>query len=184
MRYHSIGGLGIFTFSGQISCKRLTFYNLDGCHQIWSPSQPASEDWDAPMGHLPSRATFPLYSLSNHMQGPTSQMKRLRNNATQTHNQPVRTYNGRHGSLRYQPDEQRRFQGLEDNTVAMGQGGRKNCCCSCHTATQRASSHVTVFNEDQQRPGVIMVPVSREKEAGSVMKHMPLQVGFGHCVPI
>lgn len=136
------------------------------------------------MSHLPSRATIPLYSLSTHMQGSTSQMQSLRKNATQTHNQPMRTYNGRHGSLRYQPDERRRIQGPAINTVAMGQGCPDNCPCVCHTPPQRVSSHVTVFNEDQQRPGVIMVPVSRGKAAVSVMKHVPLQVGYGHCVPI
>ena len=135
------------------------------------------------MGHLSSRATLPLYSLSTNMQAPTS-MQSVQTNATHTHHQFMPSNSGRFGSLRHQPDDLRRYQATANSTVVTDQACPKNCPCICHTSPPRVSSHVTGFNEDQQRPGVIMVPVSHDKTVASATKHVPLQVGYGHCVPV
>ena len=119
------------------------------------------------------------------MQVPTFQMKSFQDGPTPTVYQPIPTYENGSSSPEYHPDWLQVSKPPENNIVVTNRTCPvKNCQCICHERPQNVSPHLSSFHdEEQQRPGVIMVPVSHKETAVSVVTHVPLQVRYNRLLP-
>ena len=124
-----------------------------------------SKDKDAPVIHVTCKATLPLYHLSNQMQTTSFQMQGMENSAAQAVYQPVYNYSGGYRPQEYQHDPQQLIHVPISNAEAYSCPA--NCPCVCHMPD---------FDEENQRPNVIMAPMNRGNEAPSIVTHVPLQV--------
>ena len=133
-----------------------------------------SEDEDAPVSHVTCKPILPLYHSSNQMQTRTFQMQGIENSAVQAVYQPVYNYSGGYRPRGYQQDPRQLIHVPIRNAEAYSCPAR--CPCVCHVPSANVSSNLAVFDEENQRPCVIMAPVNRGNEAPSIVTHVPLQV--------
>ena len=134
------------------------------------------EDEDAPVSHVSCNVTLPLYHLSNQMQTRSFQMQGIENSAAQAVYRPVYNYSG---GYRPQGDQQVPQQLIHvpiSNADAINYNCPARYPCVCHMPSSNVSSNLAVFDEENQRPSVIMAPVNRGNEAPSIVTYVPSQV--------
>ena len=134
------------------------------------------EDEDAPVSHVTCKVTLPLYHLSNQMQTRTFQMQGIENSAAQAVYRPLYNYSGGYRPQGYQQDPQQLIHVPISNADPNNYSCPARCPCVCHVSSSNVSSNLAVFDEENQRPCVIMAPVNRGNEATSIVTHVPLQV--------
>ena len=135
-----------------------------------------SKDEDDPASQVTYKATLPLYHLSNRMQTTSFQMQGIENNGAQAVYQPVYNYSGGYRPQRPQHDPQKLIHVPISNADANTYSCPARCPCVCHVPSANVSSNLAVFDEENQRPCVIMAPVNHGNEAPSIATHVPLQV--------
>ena len=120
--------------------------------------------------------TVPLYHLSSQMQTTSFQMQGIENNAAQAVYQPLYNYSGGYRPQGSQQHPQQLIHVPINNADANNCSCPARCPCVCHMPSSNVSSNLAVFDEENQRPCVIMAPVNRGNEAPSIVTHVPLQV--------
>ena len=135
-----------------------------------------SKDEDDPASQVTRKATLPQYHLSNQMQTTSFQMQGIENSAAQAVYQPVYNYTGGYHLQGSQQHPQQLIHVPISNANANNCSCPAGCPCVCHMPSTNVSSNLAVFDEENQRPCVIMAPVNRGNEAPSIVTHVPLQV--------
>ena len=124
------------------------------------------------------RPNLPLYSLSSVLQTPVFQKRKPKDSASQKTDFPSPSVNDYMGSWAFQPNRLDQSDALSQANVVHCSSCPKHCPRICQ-GTQGVFPRFTAFREERQRPGVIMVPVSRNEINESAVTHVPLQVRYG-----
>ncbi|XP_068703244.1 uncharacterized protein [Montipora foliosa] len=117
---------------------------------------------------------LPLYSLSSVLQTPVFQKRKPKDSASQKIDLPSPSVNDYMGFWAFQPNRLDQSDALSQANVVHCSSCPKHCPRICQE-TQGVFPRFTAFREERQRPGVIMVPVSRNEVNESAVTHVPLQ---------
>ncbi|XP_068703019.1 uncharacterized protein [Montipora foliosa] len=121
------------------------------------------------------RPNLPLYSLSSVLQTPVFQKRKPKASASQKIDLRSPSANDYMGSWVFQPNRLDQSDALSQANVVHCSSCPKHCPRICQE-TQGVFPRFTAFREERQRPGVIMVPVSRNEINESPVTHVPLQI--------
>ena len=145
---------------------------------ISSPSYFICEEEEEEDDDAFPRPNLLLYSLSSVLQTPVFQKRMPKDSASQKIDLPSPSVNDYMGSWAFQPNRLDQSDALSQANVVHCSSCPKHCPRICQE-TQGVFPRFTAFREERQRPGVIMVPVSRNEINESAVTHVPLQVRYG-----
>ena len=134
------------------------------------------KDEEAPVRHVTFEATLPLYQLSNQMRTVSFQSQAIEKRAAQAVYHPLSNNNGGHRPQEPQQDPQLLIHVPMSNPDANSYSCPTRCPCVCHVPCTTMPSNSAAFDEENQRPCVIMAPINHGNEAPSIVTHVPLQV--------